>query len=204
MKSIRHVTLSQTVETRKTAGSGNPPQIYFPMGVVSIPKNFVFEIKNFNISVSDLEVVGSGNSFDAFVLYHRFFLSDDPIQDLINQKPATYSLDFNGGAYSPGSFQRNDIKDSSGTFYNRVLMKNLDPGTHTQLETIDFTVNTIHECIPFTLNNIPVEEKDFYFESRFSNFLAFCIFPFLTFNVPSGSLVCAFDYSINFDLIQVD
>ena len=200
--SIRHVTLSGTVETRKTAGSGNPPQIYFPVGAVRIPKNFTFEIKNFALNVSDLATVGSGNFFDDFVLYHRFFITNDPIRKIINDLPINYQLDFNGSPYVNNSFQSLDIKDSSGGLYNQVLIKNLNTATHTNLHLLNCFTNTIQETIPFSLNNKNFQLKDFSFESRFDDILAFCIFPFITFNVPSGSLVLAFDYSINFDLVQ--
>jgi len=203
-ESIRHIGLSGTVETQKTAGSGNPPQIYFPVGAVTIPKNYKFEIKNFAINVSDLDLVGSGNTFDDFVLYHRFFICKDPIRTLIDNLPANYSLLFNGISYVDNSFQRNDLKDSSGSLYNQVLIKNNDAGTHTDLHLLNAYTNTIHETIPFSLNNKNFQIKDFYFESRYDDILAFCIFPYITFNVPSGSLVLAFDYSINFDLIQKD
>lgn len=206
MKSLltRHVTLSYTVATQKIAGSGNPPFVILPVGAVNIQKSLKYRIKNFNITVSDLGIAGSG-SFTDFVIYHRFWATKDPIQDFIDKLPSGYTLTFNGGAYTPNSFERTDIRDSStSSSYNELKIENTTALTHTELRLLTVQTNTIHECIPISLNNKQATYSDFYFESRYNDILAFSMFPYFTFNVSSGQLDLAFDYSINFDLEQFE
>lgn len=200
MSKIRHILLAQTVIFTKTPGAGNPPEAKFYVGCVNIPKNKVYSLKNFSITQSDSLVTGSGSSFNSFVVFHRFFGTDDPIRDFVNSLPSGYTLLFNGSSYA-GGFSFQDQNDSQGTAYNEVTIRNTNSG-QTLLNCLDVKTNTKHETIPITINPFYKDLKDFYFDSGTNNFLAFCIFPYLDFNVPTNPLTFAVDYSINFDLIQ--
>lgn len=208
MSKVRHIFFAQTATFSKVAGAGNPPTADFYIGLVYIPKNKDYSIKNFSISQSDALITGSGSSFDSFVTYHRFFGSDDPIQDIINSLPSGYNLQIDTGVYPTvtwstytGNFSYQDQNDSQGSGYNHVRVRNLNSGQNI-LNLLDSKTNTKQETIPFTINNVSKEFKDFYFNSGTNNYLAFCIFPYLIFNVPTNPLTFSVDYVINFDLIQ--
>lgn len=200
MSKVRHILFTQTATFTKSPGAGNPPQATFYVGCVNIPKNKIYSIKNFSITQSDSLLSGSGSSFNSFVVFHRFFGTDDPIRDFINSLPSGYTLLFNGSPYV-GGFSFQDQNDSQGTAYNEVIIRNTNSG-QTLLNCLDVKTNTKHETIPITINPFYKDLKDFYFDSGTNNFLSFCIFPYLDFNVPTNPLTFAVDYSINFDLIQ--
>jgi hypothetical protein len=200
MSKTRHIFFSQTATFSKTPGAGNPPEANFFVGCVNIPKNRLYSIKNFSITQSDSLITGSGSSFNSFVVFHRFFGTDDPIRDIINSLPSGYTLLFNGAAYT-GGFSFQDQNDSQGVGYNNVIIRNTNSGQNT-LTLLDVKTSTKHETIPITINPFFKDLKDFYFDSGTNNFLAFCIFPFLNFNAPTNPLVFSVDYTINFDLIE--
>ena len=208
MANYRHILLSQNVEASKKTGA-NPPTFIQNVGIISIPNNFKYSIKNFSITQSDSLTIGSGSSFLSYVLYYRFFLSDDPIKTIISQLPSGYNYKYNGGTYTDGNFACQDIKDSSGTIPNELKITNDNASKYslsligdTYYETISpVLTNTVEEVIPFTLGNFSRELRDFYFNSSNNSFLGFAIFPYLAFSTPTNDLTNSFDFTINFDLV---
>jgi hypothetical protein len=206
---VRHVSLSNVFNLSRTTGDSF--SIQRNINCISLNNSLSYSIKNLNISMGAFEI----ESDITIGLPLRFYLSDDPINQAI-QNYTTTEVIFNN-LVNPTTYDYNqlDISDSSNISFNNSL--NLF-----QTEEFPFYMNlktnTVFETylnqlvrskyyysltgVNYNFSSIPTITNDFSFKSNNESNLAIAIFPFGFPKPVGGTFLINCQYTINFDLIE--
>ena len=206
---IRHVSLSNIFNLTRTTGDSFV--IQRNINCISLSNSLKYSIKNLNLSMGAFEI----ESDSTVGLPLRFYLSDDPINQAI-QNYTTTTVIFNT-LVNPSTYNYNqlDISDSSNINFNNLL-------SLTQTEAFPFYMNlktnTVFETylnqlirskyyysltgVDYNFSSIPTITNDFSFKSNNESNLAIAIFPFYFPKPTNGIFLLNSQYTINFDLIE--
>lgn len=197
MSNVRHVTFSSLISfSSDTAAFTDQNDIRQEIGIVYMPQNKIYSIQNLNITNMN-RIDLSGYPFTINNFHHRFFLSNNPYDEIVPQLSG-----FTLTVPTDNIFTSNDIKDSSNTgfLYNPFYVRSPSGVSSIDLRTVK--TQTIFESYPI-VDSKSSFYNNFYFNSTSNNYLCFCFFPQATAPIgTSQKYRTQYNYSINFDLIQ--
>lgn len=161
-----------------------------------MPSNKRYYIEN--LSITNINAKESDSVFSIYDFPHRFFISNNPYDDIVPQLTGSYIIT------KPVNniFASNDIKDTSNKnfSYNFLFVKNFSGQGEIKITTV--RTQTVFESYPIDDQKIP-SYNNFYFNSSSNNYLCFCFFPWAKAPINlEQAYATKYSYSVNFDIIQ--